>query len=65
MGKDKSFSAKLAKASGTNLAHCPTCGEAYDHIHVIETVRNEEKNSYKFKETFVPMCKCNQKDVME
>jgi hypothetical protein len=64
MSKDKSFAAKLSKAAGAASAHCPTCGELLSTLHVVDTVKNEEKQSYKFKETYVPVCKCNQNEVM-
>lgn len=63
MGKDKTFAAKLAKAAGGNKTHCPECGETFTALHVIETVKNEEKDSYKFKEGFVGICKCNQNTI--
>ena len=63
MAKDKSFGAKLAKAAGASSLHCPECGELYTALHVIDSVKNEEKNSYKFKEKFVGLCKCNQNEL--
>ena len=63
MAKDKSFAAKLAKAAGTSAARCATCGELINTVHVVETVKNEAKGSYKFKEDFKPFCKCNQNDL--
>jgi len=65
MGKDKTFAAKLSKASGGNKSQCPECGETYTALHVIETIKNEEKGSVKFKEGFVGVCKCNQNLVMD
>lgn len=64
MGKDKSFAAKLSKASGSTKTHCPECGEIYTLLQVVESVKNEQKNSHKFKEGFVGICKCNQSTVM-
>ncbi len=64
MGKDKSFAAKIAKASGAMAAHCPVCGEIKTPLFVVESIKNEEKGSTKFKESFIPVCKCNQNEVM-
>ncbi len=64
MGKDKSFAAKLSKASGASKTHCPECGEIYTSLHVVESVKSDKKDSYKFKEAFVGVCKCNQSTVM-
>ena len=64
MSKDKSFAAKLSKAAGASSTHCATCGEILNVLHVVETVKNDKKESYKFKENYVSICKCNQNDVM-
>lgn len=64
MAKDKSFAAKLAKAGGAASLHCPKCGEIINSLHVVECVKNEEKNSIKFKENIVALCKCNHSQVM-
>ena len=63
MAKDKSFAAKLSKAAGASAAHCPTCGEIYNVLQVVESVKNTDKESYKFKESLVSVCKCNQNEV--
>lgn len=63
MAKDKSFAAKLAKAGGASSAHCATCGEVLNMVQVVKLVKNEDKGSYKFKEDFVPFCKCNQNEL--
>jgi hypothetical protein len=64
MGKDKSFAAKLAKATGKGSSHCQVCGDAFSTTKVIETVKSNKKDSYNFKENFVRVCKCNVKDVI-
>ena len=63
MGKDKTFGAKLAKAAGGTGAHCKVCGELLRYTKVIETVKDESKNSFGFKESFVGVCKCNVQQV--
>ncbi len=64
MGKDKTFAAKIAKASGARSSHCPNCGDLLTQLHVVENVKNDQKNSYKFKENFVAICSCNKKDYL-
>ncbi len=64
MGKDKTFAAKLAKAAGGNKSQCPVCGDTYSTLHVVEAVKNDKKDSHKFKESFVGVCKCNQSTVI-
>lgn len=63
MAKDKSFAAKIAKAAGKNTTHCPECGEAYRSLHIIDTVRNEKNNGYRFQESYQRVCKCNENDL--
>ncbi len=64
MGKDKSFSAKLAKAAGTMGAHCKVCGDAFRYTKVIRMEKNEQNGHYGFQERIVPVCKCNAAEVM-
>lgn len=64
MAKDKSFAAKIAKASGASSLHCPTCGEIKNSLLVVEAFANKNNNGHKFKESYVPVCKCNQNEVM-
>jgi uncharacterized OB-fold protein len=64
MGKDRSFAAKVAKAGHLSEQHCPECGELYHPLKVIQSIKNEAKNSHKFKESFVSLCKCNENDYM-
>ena len=65
MAKDRSFAAKVAKGTKDALKsrQCPTCGEV---LTVIKVVSSEPKNdlaSWRFKEKYVPVCKCNEKEV--
>ena len=64
MAKDKSFAAKIAKAAGTMANHCPVCGEIKSPLFVVDSIKNEEKGSYKYKEALIPVCKCNRNEVM-
>ncbi|MDZ7315646.1 MAG: hypothetical protein ONA69_07270 [candidate division KSB1 bacterium] len=63
MGKDKSFSAKLAKAAGTNIPHCKVCGEAFRFTKIIETKKDPDSGHFGFRETIVSVCKCNAQEV--
>ena len=62
MPKDRSFLSKVAKAAGHGQK-CPTCGETISTVQVITSVKNEEKDSWRFNENFVAVCKCNEKEV--
>jgi len=62
MGKDRSFAAKMAKgAVATN--QCPKCGQIKNIVKVIESEVKTEKGTWRFKEKFVAVCSCNEKEV--
>ncbi len=62
MAKDRSFAAKLAKGA-VEGNKCPVCGEVKNMIMVVNTDKKESKGSWRFKEKFVAVCKCNEKEV--
>ena len=62
MAKDRSFAAKVAKAT-IESNKCPVCGEIKNVIMVVSSDKNENKDSWRFKEKFVAVCKCNEKEV--
>ncbi|NOY60569.1 MAG: hypothetical protein GXO75_16795 [Calditrichaeota bacterium] len=64
MSKDRSFASKLAKAAHLSSRHCPECGELYRTLKVVRTVKDETKNSWRFKENFVSICKCNEAEYL-
>ena len=64
MGKDRSFAAKVSKAAHLSERHCAECGELYRTLKVIASVKDESKGSHKFKESFISLCKCNEKDYL-
>lgn len=64
MAKDQSFAAKVAKGSATDSGnHCPTCGESFNMVKLIVSEKDEIKNSWKFNQRFVRVCKCNHAEV--
>ena len=64
MGKDRSFAAKVAKSQHLTQQHCPTCGEELSQVKIIDSSKDEVKKSWRFKEKFVHICKCNEKDIL-
>ncbi len=65
MAKDRSFAAKVAKAlsDGGGGSHCPECGEHLSPVKLVVSEKSEEKNSWKFNQRIVHVCKCNQAEV--
>lgn len=61
MGKDRSFASKMAKSATAN--QCPTCGQVPVMVKVIDSEVKEQKGSWRFKEKFVHVCNCNEKEV--
>ncbi len=64
MPKDRSFASKTAKSQHHSRKHCDTCGEEISMLHVVDMVKTE-KNSHRFKEGFVMVCKCNEKEYVK
>ena len=62
MGKDRSFAAKVAKGAATSN-QCPTCGQVINIVKVINSEKKAEKDIWRFKEKFVQVCNCNEKEV--
>lgn len=61
--KDRSFAAKVAKgAQEKSGKHCPECGELFNIVQVVSSVKSE-MDTWRFKEKYVGVCKCNQKEV--
>ncbi len=64
MAKDQSFAAKVAKASSTPGGnHCPECGELSVPVKMVVAEKSESKNSWKFNQKFVRICKCNEAEI--
>ncbi|MBN2008417.1 hypothetical protein JW960_03610 [candidate division KSB1 bacterium] len=61
MAKDQSFAAKLARG---DVFHdkCSVCGETISMVKVVDT-EDGAKDSVRFKEGMVGVCKCNEKEV--
>jgi len=62
MAKDKSFAAKMEKGAKVD-GKCPECGEVKSSALLVSSEKNEMKNSWKFKEKMVQICKCNENEV--
>lgn len=65
MAKDRSFAAKVAKGAKDHLKskQCPKCGEVVNMIKLVTSEENKDMASWRFKEKFVAVCKCNEKEV--
>jgi len=65
MGKAKSFADKVAKGLLDKSAHCAECGEALTMIKLVETEKSEKSGAWKFNQSFVGMCKCNEAELTQ
>ena len=65
MAKDRSFAAKVAKGAKDALKarQCPNCGEVMNVVKVVASEPKGDSASWRFKEKFVSVCKCNEKEV--
>jgi hypothetical protein len=64
MAKDSSFAAKVAKASaGDKGLHCGECGEVYQMVKLVTSVRSPVKDSWRFTDNLVRVCNCNQAEI--
>lgn len=61
--KDRTFASKVAKASLDFTEKCSVCGDSYRLLKVVSTIKLPEKNSYRFQEKIVKVCKCNEKEI--
>ena len=64
MAKKQSFSDKVKKTGMVFGKVCPTCGEVISYVRRVEPVK-KASGSLGFKDTMVPICKCNIKEVQE
>jgi hypothetical protein len=62
--QQKSFAEKVAKASADFSRHCKKCNESVTTVKMVVTERSPKTGAYRFKEKFVGICKCNEKDLL-
>lgn len=64
MAKAASFLAKVAKATSAPQGdHCSECGELLNPVQLVVAEKSTSKNSWRFNQKFVRVCKCNQAEV--
>lgn len=64
MAKGGTFAAKIAKGSSARLVRvCPKCGQNIVATKVVTSEKSDVKNSWKFNQRFVDVCKCNEAEV--
>ena len=61
--KAKSFADKLRKMSEAKAKICTVCKGEIQRVMLVKSIKSEEKNSWKFNENMVNVCKCNEKEV--
>jgi len=65
MAKDRSFASKVAKGAKDALKarQCPVCGDIPNIVMVVHSEQKTASPSWRFKEKYVSVCKCNEKEV--
>ena len=64
MAKAAGFQAKIAKGSSERAGRvCPKCDQPIQVIKLVTSEKFDAKNSYKFNQRFVDVCKCNEAEV--
>jgi len=61
MVKIRSFADKMSKRADT--IECPVCKSTVQPVLVMEPRNDNPKGSWKFRERFVRVCKCNHKEI--
>ena len=61
MAKAKSFADKMSSKKHEMI--CQTCEAPIENVLVMEPTNDNPKGSWKLRERFVGVCKCNQKEV--
>jgi hypothetical protein len=62
--KPKSFADKVESATQESGRVCPKCGELYQFVQQVQSVKSEETDSWKFNQKMVGVCNCNRSAVM-
>jgi len=60
MAKGRSFADKLRKKKMT--VDCPVCQSPIQNLLVVQPDNNNPKGTWRFRERFVGICKCNHKE---
>lgn len=64
MAKVQSFADKMNKANKDFSTHCPTCGESKVPIKLVSSEKTGRDGAWRFRETMVNMCKCNENTII-
>lgn len=62
--KSKSFADKVEAATRESGRVCPECGEIYQYVQQVQSVKSAETNSWKFNQKIVSVCNCNRSEVV-
>lgn len=59
----KGFADKTQKALKDSKKHCAVCGEPIELVKHVVTLKDEVKNTIRFKEKMVGVCNCNRNEI--
>jgi DNA repair exonuclease SbcCD ATPase subunit len=61
--KATSFADKIRKNQEAVKRLCPVCNTEFQRVKFVKSVESENKNSWRFNQNMVDVCKCNEKEV--
>lgn len=62
MAKKQDFASKTMKITHHG-ASCPVCNEYFSHVVTVNMVPSKKEGAYRFAESNVAVCKCNEKEI--
>lgn len=61
MAAPKTFAEKML--ASTDKIVCPVCNSDISMVRLVNTVRSEKTDAWKFTDGMTKVCKCNEKEV--
>ena len=61
MAKERTFASKMLTKAEKRV--CPVCEGVIEMVKVVDSVKSEKTDAYKFVGNMTAVCKCNEKEV--
>jgi hypothetical protein len=62
MAKSTSFAEKVAKSAEDHTRHCSVCDQSITTVKLVTSEYSPETGAWRFRQKFVGICKCNEKE---